>query len=118
MFDHMGNVETKQRIQDVLDRLEPSKRKQFEALSAEKDAFYYDAKTFLARKFEAILADEEESPEQIRVNLVLAATHTMLRAISQLSLATAETIVFGEPQADIEMESSRIIEVGDLWVAV
>jgi hypothetical protein len=111
MFDRTADAATKQRVQCVIDRLTSEQVAAIEALATVKDVYYGAAKTYLTAVFDMILQDEEEISAQARVDLVLYATHVLVKAISAFALATAEVIVFGKPQAPIPMETSRILDV-------
>lgn len=102
MFDR-NDVETKQRAARLLAELE-DKRSEIEALSQVREEYYRSTKDYLLVQFRSILEDEEDISPQAMNKLVLMAAHTMLMGISDFSLALAETIVFGKPQADIDTE--------------
>ena len=98
------------RIVAFLDSLTDEQREQFRQLSEAQEVYYQDAKRFI----QGVVADEWQnksvSVAQRQVNVSLATTNVLLRAMTKFMLAAGEIVSTGKT-GEIRPETDRVLKL-------
>src|SRR4051794_17252442 len=101
------------RIDEFLDSLTEAQAEEFRKLSEAQDMYYRDAKAFLQNAVEYEWANKTVPVRQRQINIVLAATNVMLRAMTKAKLAAGEILLTGTT-GPLAPETERLINIDKL----